>query len=423
MGYIGNPLDPWGAADEAIAYRASFEALAASGAYDVLVVVHDNPFRELPSEVDVATTVSRALVDATAGRPELLPVYVSLTSNDASDEVKAFLDAQGGMPMLKGAVEAFAAIARLAAWERAARGPARRRDRGAPAWPALAADRVPWGVDSVLDPLARAAAAPRSRGPARAREPARASPTPGLPVTAWRAVARGARRGRRGLARARRRAGRAQARRAGARPQERCRRRRARADGRGGDRGGGRRRCWPRQRAAGVDAPRPAGRADGRAGVELIVGGRRDAVFGPAVLVGLGGILAEVLDDVAVLLAPVAPRRGRRPARGRCAARRCCAASAARSRVDVGARWRTSWWRSGDLLVADPSIAEIDLNPVIAGPGGVVAVDALVVLEDPAGLTAPRPGSSANGAVAANRAGARRPPGDEGTPADGPPVR
>ena len=34
----------------------------------------------------------------------------------------------------------------------------------------------------------------------------------------------------------------------------------------------------------------------------------------------------------------------------------------------------------GDLLVADPSIVEIDLNPVIAGPAGRVAVDALVVL-------------------------------------------
>ena len=36
----------------------------------------------------------------------------------------------------------------------------------------------------------------------------------------------------------------------------------------------------------------------------------------------------------------------------------------------------------GDLLVADPSIVEIDCNPVIAGPAGAVAVDGLVVVED-----------------------------------------
>jgi D-aminopeptidase len=38
----------------------------------------------------------------------------------------------------------------------------------------------------------------------------------------------------------------------------------------------------------------------------------------------------------------------------------------------------------GRLLVDDPSIAEVDLNPVIASPAGVVAVDALVVVETPA---------------------------------------
>ena len=52
MGYIGNPLDPWGATDPATAYGAAFEAMAASGAYDVLVLVHDFPYRSLPSEVD-----------------------------------------------------------------------------------------------------------------------------------------------------------------------------------------------------------------------------------------------------------------------------------------------------------------------------------------------------------------------------------
>ena len=40
-------------------------------------------------------------------------------------------------------------------------------------------------------------------------------------------------------------------------------------------------------------------------GVELILGLRRDPQFGPAVLVGLGGVLTEVLDDVAIRLAPL----------------------------------------------------------------------------------------------------------------------
>ena len=40
-------------------------------------------------------------------------------------------------------------------------------------------------------------------------------------------------------------------------------------------------------------------------GIELIVGGRRDKMLGPIVLVGLGGVYAEVLRDVAVALAPV----------------------------------------------------------------------------------------------------------------------
>ncbi len=40
-------------------------------------------------------------------------------------------------------------------------------------------------------------------------------------------------------------------------------------------------------------------------GLELIVGMTRDPLFGPAVLVGLGGVYAEILDDVAIRLAPV----------------------------------------------------------------------------------------------------------------------
>ena len=53
--------------------------------------------------------VTRPLIAATAGRPDLLPVYVSLTSGDLSEAVGAVIDEAGGMPMLRGAVEAFGA--------------------------------------------------------------------------------------------------------------------------------------------------------------------------------------------------------------------------------------------------------------------------------------------------------------------------
>ena len=323
--------------------------------------------------------MSQALVDATAGRPEILPVYVSLTSNDPSLEVKAFLDERGGMPMLKGAVEAFAAIARLAAWEErhAARlaGEPRRA-----AWPALVDGRVPWGMDAVLDPLARAAAAPRAEALPE-RESLERLAAAGLPVTAFRAVAAepGA-----AVAAWRELGGGPVAVKLDAPSLAH------KSDAGGvvldlGDR--------PSIEAAVADLRAAAERAGiavrgllvqpmAPAGVELIVGGRRDAVFGPAVLVGLGGILAEVLDDVAVMLAPVSTAEVVAGSRA-CAAPCCCAAREAPGR-STRARWRPSSRRSATSSSRDPSILEIDLNPVIASPGGVVAVDALVVLADDA---------------------------------------
>jgi len=113
-------------------------------------------------------------------------------------------------------------------------------------------------------------------------------------------------------------------------------------------------------------------------GVELIVGGTRDAVFGPAVLVGLGGILAEVLDDVAVLLAPVTADEVRdrlETLRGAPILR----GVRGRPGVDIDALARVVV-AIGDLLVAEPSIVEIDCNPVMAGPYGAIAVDALIVV-------------------------------------------
>ena len=58
-------------------------------------------------------------------------------------------------------------------------------------------------------------------------------------------------------------------------------------------------------------------------GVELIVGCRRDPRFGPLVLVGLGGIYAELLRDVRVALAPGRRRTSSRSCCSPCAARAC----------------------------------------------------------------------------------------------------
>ena len=172
MGYIGNPLDPWGAADPATAYGAAFEAMAASGAYDVLVLVHDFPYRSLPSEVATANdvTVPAARGDRATGR-DILPVYVSLTSGEPPPETKALLDDQGGgAPLLRGAVEAFTRdrVGRALGAPHAAR--RRATARGAPGWPALGR-----GPDVVRrrTPAGVAAAAPRRRATVavRAREP------------------------------------------------------------------------------------------------------------------------------------------------------------------------------------------------------------------------------------------------------------
>ncbi len=376
MGYIGNPLDPWGAADASVAYRACLEALAQSDAYDVLAVVHDSPFRDLPSEVAVARDVATALVHATADRAHLLPVYISLTSGDLSGQVKTTLDAAGGMPMLRGATEAFGAIAGLAAWERRratrlSRGPWRAD------WSTLAADRTAWGADETVDPLAASAAA-RVRVALPERESLERLGAAGVPVTravavpanadaaenAWLALGGGPVALKIDAADL------------------------AHKTEVGGVRLGLRDAMSIRAAVPDlVDAARRAGaRLRGLlvepmapSGVELIVGGRRDAVFGPAVLVGLGGILAEVLDDVVVVLAPAAEEEIRaRLERLRGVA--ILRGVRGRPGVDLDGLVRLVA-AVGRTLAEDSSIVEVDLNPVVASPDGAVAVDALVVLE------------------------------------------
>jgi acyl-CoA synthetase (NDP forming) len=127
--------------------------------------------------------------------------------------------------------------------------------------------------------------------------------------------------------------------------------------------------------------------------VELILGARRDRTFGPVVLVGFGGVLAEVLDDTAVRLAPVSlaeahgmlgELRGARLLtgyRGRGVDREALAALL----VGVG------------RLASELPVDELDLNLVIARPGarGIAVVDRRLTLGSPLPPPEPTPGTRA----------------------------
>ena len=118
--------------------------------------------------------------------------------------------------------------------------------------------------------------------------------------------------------------------------------------------------------------------ADLRHAVELLVGVRRDPRFGPIVLVGLGGVFAEVLRDVRCALGPVTAEAARELL---LSLRGAALLTGARGRrpVDLAAAADVVA-RISQVAAAHPEIAEIECNPVAATPRGALALDARVVL-------------------------------------------
>ncbi len=376
MGFIANPLDPWGADEPEAAYGAAFRAMAGSAAFDVLGLVHDFAYRSQASELESCLEAVAPLLTVTAERPALLPIVISLTSGEPPPELLAALDAWPGggrPPVLRGASEAIAALRGVSGWEAAREA---RADPGGsgprrPGWPALSLDRTPHAWDSEgadpapsmlparalpeLESLARLAAAGVSTIACLPAANAEAA------VAAWRELGGpvAIKLDASGLAH--------------------------KSDSGGvilglDDEGTVR---------AAAERVLAAGRASGHRvrgllvqpmapeGLELIVGARLDAQVGPLVIVGLGGVLAEAIDDVAVALAPID------------------ASSATQLLGRLRSAVLLDGFRGGPivdrravgelvatvsrLIAGDPEIVEIDLNPVIAGPDGAVAVDALIV--------------------------------------------
>ena len=108
-------------------------------------------------------------------------------------------------------------------------------------------------------------------------------------------------------------------------------------------------------------------------GVEIVVGGLRDPALGAMVMVGLGGIHVELLDDVAFALAPLDRVTARRLLDGLQGAALLRGARGSRP-VDVDAAAQLLC-AVGALMASVPEIVELDLNPVLVNDTGATAVD------------------------------------------------
>ena len=115
------------------------------------------------------------------------------------------------------------------------------------------------------------------------------------------------------------------------------------------------------------------------AGIDLIVGASRDPVFGPVVLVGLGGVVAEALADVAIAPAPLSIGEAGALAdelSGRALLDGFRGGPVA-DRAALGAVLAAL----GDLLVHHPEIEDVEINPLRVTADGLFALDAVLTMD------------------------------------------
>jgi acyl-CoA synthetase (NDP forming) len=117
--------------------------------------------------------------------------------------------------------------------------------------------------------------------------------------------------------------------------------------------------------------------------IELVVGARRDPVFGPMVMAGLGGIFVEALRDIQLRHAPLTMGDARRMLDSLRAAP-IMHGVRGRPGIDIDAIADLICC-VGRVMADNPEIVELDLNPVFAFPpgAGYCAADALIALETP----------------------------------------
>jgi acetyltransferase len=116
-------------------------------------------------------------------------------------------------------------------------------------------------------------------------------------------------------------------------------------------------------------------------GYELIIGSSQDTQFGPVLLFGTGGTLVEVFKDRALGLPPLNTTLARRMME-QTKIFEALRGVRGRKPVDLDALDRLLV-RFSQLVVEQPRIKEIDINPLVASAEQIIALDARIVLHDP----------------------------------------
>jgi acetyltransferase len=323
----GNPLDAWGIADETEVYPGSLELLARSGEFDILVGLADlSQFRD-PSNDEWCELTLRTLARLATEHAGLFCAMTTVHSADPPPHFQA-LSRELDVPLLRGPRNAMLALSKVA----------RRR-------PLAAA--TSGSVPDVADLVGASGSLPE-------HESSLLLERLGVPFAARRRAAT---------------------------PEEAG----AAVDEIGAPvvvkRDGPSHKAREGGVVLGVTSPAEAEEAARRLngpvlvarqvepGVEVLCGMTRDADFGPILAVGRGGVDVEELDRVQLSSAPL----------DRAGAAQLVADAGVDDPHGVVAATLVAL---GDLALANPRIASVEVNPLIVGESATTAVDALVVVAD-----------------------------------------
>ena len=112
-------------------------------------------------------------------------------------------------------------------------------------------------------------------------------------------------------------------------------------------------------------------------GIEMVIGLNRDPSFGNVIMVGLGGVFVEVMEDIAIRLCPVTPVEAIHMLDSlKCAPILKGARGGPQVDKEKLAQMIVDVSHFGASI--GEGLVELDLNPVFAGPDGIVAVDWLL---------------------------------------------